>query len=248
MVPGGQRPHPGRPAQGHRGQPQLHDHGGHAGAQPARRRGRAPPPRRQHLPGRRRGRAGRDGRARGADPQGRPTGRPPLVLDGSAIDFPPAEKFPTTHRLQRHPPGRRPRRRRLGRDRRGASSSATRAARSSASRTCRCSAPACGCRSSPATRCRSTPSSPDPLSAERATEVLVKAPGVELSDIPTPLAAAGIDPTIVGRIRVDPTVENGLSLFRHRRQPAQGRRPQRGADRRGPARGPPLRPKAAQPG
>jgi aspartate-semialdehyde dehydrogenase len=52
-----------------------------------------------------------------------------------------------------------------------------------------------------------------PLSAERATELLAAAPGVVLADIPTPLDAAGIDPTLVGRIRVDPTVENGLALF-----------------------------------
>ena len=52
-----------------------------------------------------------------------------------------------------------------------------------------------------------------PLSAERATELLADAPGVVLTDVPTPLDAAGIDPTLVGRIRVDPTVENGLALF-----------------------------------
>jgi len=52
-----------------------------------------------------------------------------------------------------------------------------------------------------------------PLSAERATELLAEAPGVVLSDLPNPLAAAGTDPTQVGRVRVDPTVENGLALF-----------------------------------
>ncbi|MGH2815033.1 MAG: Asd/ArgC dimerization domain-containing protein, partial [Actinomycetota bacterium] len=34
-----------------------------------------------------------------------------------------------------------------------------------------------------------------------------------LADVPTPLDAAGIDPTLVGRIREDPTVANGLALF-----------------------------------
>jgi aspartate-semialdehyde dehydrogenase len=43
--------------------------------------------------------------------------------------------------------------------------------------------------------------------------VLADAPGVELSDLPTPLDAAGRDPSLVGRIRVDPTVEHGLALF-----------------------------------
>ncbi|POX47369.1 aspartate-semialdehyde dehydrogenase [Streptomyces sp. Ru72] len=52
-----------------------------------------------------------------------------------------------------------------------------------------------------------------PLSVERATELLAGAPGVALSDIPTPLQAAGKDPSYVGRIRRDETVENGLALF-----------------------------------
>ena len=43
--------------------------------------------------------------------------------------------------------------------------------------------------------------------------LLFKAKGVELVDVPTPVKAAGIDPTLVGRIRVDPTIENALSLF-----------------------------------
>ncbi|WP_316772833.1 aspartate-semialdehyde dehydrogenase [Streptomyces sasae] len=52
-----------------------------------------------------------------------------------------------------------------------------------------------------------------PISPERATELLAEAPGVELSDIPTPLQAAGQDPSYVGRIRRDETVDNGLALF-----------------------------------
>ncbi|MFF3983997.1 aspartate-semialdehyde dehydrogenase [Streptomyces sp. NPDC001797] len=52
-----------------------------------------------------------------------------------------------------------------------------------------------------------------PISPERATELLAEAPGVELSDIPTPLQAAGRDPSYVGRIRRDETVENGIALF-----------------------------------
>jgi len=51
------------------------------------------------------------------------------------------------------------------------------------------------------------------ITPEQARRVLVKAKGVELADIPTPLQAAGVDPTFVGRIRRDPTVEHGLSLF-----------------------------------
>jgi aspartate-semialdehyde dehydrogenase len=36
---------------------------------------------------------------------------------------------------------------------------------------------------------------------------------VTLSEIPTPLQAAGTDPTYVGRIRADETVEHGPALF-----------------------------------
>ncbi len=54
-----------------------------------------------------------------------------------------------------------------------------------------------------------------PLSVARATELLADAPGVELSDIPTPLQAAGRDPSYVGRLRADEGVPNGrgLALF-----------------------------------
>jgi aspartate-semialdehyde dehydrogenase len=52
-----------------------------------------------------------------------------------------------------------------------------------------------------------------PLSVERATELLADANGVELSDMPTPLDAAGRDPSLVGRIRAVDGVPNGLALF-----------------------------------
>lgn len=52
-----------------------------------------------------------------------------------------------------------------------------------------------------------------PLAVERAREILATAPGVELSEVPTPLQAAGRDPSYVGRFRVDSTAENGLSFF-----------------------------------
>ena len=51
------------------------------------------------------------------------------------------------------------------------------------------------------------------ISPERAREILSQAPGVVLDELPTPLKSAGIDPTIVGRIRRDPTTDNGLALF-----------------------------------
>jgi aspartate-semialdehyde dehydrogenase len=51
-----------------------------------------------------------------------------------------------------------------------------------------------------------------PLSVERAQELLADAPGVELTDIPTPLQAAGADPSYVGRIRQDQSVADGRGL------------------------------------
>jgi aspartate-semialdehyde dehydrogenase len=54
-----------------------------------------------------------------------------------------------------------------------------------------------------------------PLTPARAREILADAPGVTLADVPTPLAAAGIDDTLVGRIRQDHGVPDGrgLALF-----------------------------------
>lgn len=54
-----------------------------------------------------------------------------------------------------------------------------------------------------------------PLSPAQADEILSRAAGVELVDVPTPLAAAGKDNSLVGRIRQDPGVPDGrgLALF-----------------------------------
>ena len=53
------------------------------------------------------------------------------------------------------------------------------------------------------------------LTPARARELLADAPGVQVADIPTPLQAAGKDPSYVGRIRRDPGVDGdrGLALF-----------------------------------
>jgi aspartate-semialdehyde dehydrogenase len=53
------------------------------------------------------------------------------------------------------------------------------------------------------------------LSPERARELLDGAPGVKLVDVPTPLDAAGVDESLVGRIRHDAGVPDGrgLALF-----------------------------------
>tara|TARA_Y100000817_G_scaffold301850_2_gene282200 strand:+ start:725 stop:1792 length:1068 start_codon:yes stop_codon:yes gene_type:complete len=54
-----------------------------------------------------------------------------------------------------------------------------------------------------------------PLSPARARELLDGAPGVQLMDVPTPLDAAGADPSLVGRIRTDEGAPEGrgLALF-----------------------------------
>jgi len=54
-----------------------------------------------------------------------------------------------------------------------------------------------------------------PLTAARAREILTETPGVELVDVPTPLKAAGADPSLVGRIRQDEGVPDnrGLAMF-----------------------------------
>ena len=53
------------------------------------------------------------------------------------------------------------------------------------------------------------------LPVAQALELLAAAPGVSVQDVPTPLDAAGIDPSLVGRVRQDPGVDGdrGLALF-----------------------------------
>lgn len=52
----------------------------------------------------------------------------------------------------------------------------------------------------------------EPITVDEAKELLTSAPGVKLVDVPTPLAAAGIDPSLVGRIRQDQTVDDNKGL------------------------------------
>ena len=53
------------------------------------------------------------------------------------------------------------------------------------------------------------------MTPRRAQELLAGAPGVRLVDVPTPLAAAGVDPSLVGRIRADAAAPDrrGLVMF-----------------------------------
>jgi aspartate-semialdehyde dehydrogenase len=53
-----------------------------------------------------------------------------------------------------------------------------------------------------------------PISVARARHLLENAgPAIRWDDVPTPLAAAGIDPSLVGRLRVDHGAEHGLAMF-----------------------------------
>jgi aspartate-semialdehyde dehydrogenase len=51
-----------------------------------------------------------------------------------------------------------------------------------------------------------------PLSPQRAEEILATAEGVVVTDVPTPLQAAGADPSFVGRIRADEGAPEGRGL------------------------------------
>src|SRR5829696_1596104 len=53
----------------------------------------------------------------------------------------------------------------------------------------------------------------DDLSPDQATELLARAPGVQLMEVPTPLDAAGQDRSFVGRIRADQAVPAGKGLI-----------------------------------
>lgn len=52
----------------------------------------------------------------------------------------------------------------------------------------------------------------NPISVDEAIDLLKNAPGVEVADVPTPLQAAGADPSFVGRIRQDQSVPGGKGL------------------------------------
>ena len=78
----------------------------------------------------------------------------------------------------------------------------------------------------------------DRSTGKRPRDILREAPGVLVIDkredggYITPVECVGDYATFVSRIRQDPTVDNGLSIWVVSRQPAQGRRAERGADRR----------------
>jgi aspartate-semialdehyde dehydrogenase len=51
------------------------------------------------------------------------------------------------------------------------------------------------------------------LAPEQASDVLARAPGVRLEQVPSHGHAVGIDEVIVGRVRADHSADNGLALF-----------------------------------
>jgi aspartate-semialdehyde dehydrogenase len=53
----------------------------------------------------------------------------------------------------------------------------------------------------------------EPLSVERAVELLEQAPGLILENVPTPLRSEGRDEVFVGRIRADDSHPRALSMF-----------------------------------
>ena len=138
-----------------------------------------------------------------------------LVHDGGALEFPRAEQVRRADRVQRGAAGRLARRRRLRRDRRGPEAAQREPQDPRHSRPAWSAARVCGCRCTPGTRCRSTPSSPGRCRRSGHAICSTAAPGVKLVDVPTPLAAAGVDESLVGRIRQDPGVPDGrgLALF-----------------------------------
>lgn len=50
------------------------------------------------------------------------------------------------------------------------------------------------------------------ITPDRAREILASAPGVVVEEVPTPLQAAGADPSFVGRIRADQSAAEGKGL------------------------------------
>ena len=197
------------PSAGHHREPELHHDGRHAGAQTAARRGRADPDDRVELPGGlRAGLAGVEELASQA--RAVIDGVEQLVHDGSALEYPAPVKYvapiafnvvPLAGSLVDDGRGRPTRTR----------SCATRAARSWASPNSRSPAPACGCRCSPALAVDQRRVRPVAVGGPRAGTARGRA-GVKLVDVPTPLAAAGVDESLVGRIRQDPGVPDGAGL------------------------------------
>ena len=186
------------------------------------------------LPGRVRLRRRRRGRARRPG-QGGGRRRPPRwPSTGRAVAFPAPAEVRQDHRLQRAAAGRLAGRRRLGRDRRGAEA-AQRVAQDPAHPRpagVRDLRPRPGVHRSLAGRARRVRAKTS--APRRRTELLATAPGVGPDGRAHPARRRRPGPELR---RPDPrrpgrTGRQGPGVLRQQRQPAQGRCPQRGADRR----------------
>ena len=201
--------------EGHHRQPELHHHGRDAGAQAAARRGWPDADDRLDLPG---GFGQRAGRRRGAVRPGQRGRRRPveeLVHDGGALDFPAPDKYvapiafnvvPLAGSLVDDGSGETDEDQKLRNESRKILgipdllvSGHVRAG-------------AGVHRALAVDECRVRPAD---FGRARARRSWRRAPGVTLVDVPTPLAAAGVDDSLVGRIRQDPGVPDGrgLALF-----------------------------------
>ena len=211
----GQRRRPRHDPQGHRRQPQLHHDGRDAGAQAAARPRRPRPP----------------ARLAATRPCPAPVARACRSSTAScAVGMPPATRpiSPSTAARSRSPtrnvyavpvafnvvPARRvDRRRRLARDRRGAEAPQRVAQDPAHPR------PAgLGHLRARARLHRPQPRHPRRVrratsSPEEALELLGKAPGVVVTDVPNPLEAAGRDEVYVGRVRADQAAPEGKGLI-----------------------------------
>ena len=135
-----------------------------------------------------------------------------LAFDGRAVTFPEPDEVRQDDRLQRAAAGRLDRRRRQRRDRRGAEAPQRVPQDPAHPR------PAGGRHLRPGARVhralaghpRRVREADQPRARRRA--LLADAPGVALMDVPTPLDAAGQDPSYVGRIRTDQSVPDGRGL------------------------------------
>ena len=195
----------GADPEGHRRQPELHDHGGDAGAEAAPRRGRARagwssrPTRRSRAPGWP-GVAELDEQL--AKTVGRARRRSPSTA--ARVEFPGADGLRRADRPQRRPARRPARRRRLGRDRRGAEVPQREPQDPRPPRPGRRRAPACGCPVFTGhgavhhRRVRPRRSSP-----ERAAELLADAPGRRARRRADAARGGRQRPVLVGRIRRD---------------------------------------------
>ena len=138
---------------------------------------------------------------------------PALTFDGAGVDFPPPSVFPGPVAYNVLAARRPVPRRRHGGDQRGAEAARREPQDPRHPRPGRVGHVCAGAGVHRPQHGRSTPSSNDPSRRNGPAPCWSWRPGVRCVDVPTPLAATGIDPVLVGRLRRDDTVAHGLVLF-----------------------------------